>query len=180
MVSILVVLDQPLGRFRPSGYTPVRKVSILVVLDQPLGLCRSGHEHPSHIVSILVVLDQPLGQKRYFFITAQRYSFNPCCSGSASRTPSAIQPGVAALGFNPCCSGSASRTIHPATGELLEISFNPCCSGSASRTVCTEWTVLALLYVSILVVLDQPLGRSRHSVRCPGLMFQSLLFWISL
>jgi len=61
--------------------------------------------------------------------------------------------------FNPCCSGSASRTQNRSGYCLFPASFNPCCSGSASRTQ-SRLCIGSLKRVSILVVLDQPLGQT--------------------
>jgi len=135
-----------------------------------------------------------------------RRSFNPCCSGSASRTINSKTYNVVGYSFNPCCSGSASRTARRGSsrrrGSSVSIlvvldqplghsrrddgrrpchCFNPCCSGSASRTQGVSELSPRGLDVSILVVLDQPLGLDCVQKQLdPQIQFQSLLFWISL
>ena len=191
LVSILVVVDSARrhSRRRLRRWHPTL-VSILVVVDQPLRRILIG--------SILV--------SESARATSVRLSFNPCCRGSASsaillaeqrsmrdavsilvvvdqplrRLVTCVPDVLAMLSFNPCCRGSASsarmlgshgdsdrvsilvvvdQPLRPAADRRTGHGpgFNPCCRGSASSaTVMRRWTC------------------------CRGIVFQSLLSWISL
>ena len=84
-------------------------------------------------VSILVLVE--VAQEGFIWIhyQLQRYSFNPCSSGSGSgrlveHTTAYLKPG-----FNPCSSGSGSgRISEKVTVGASPTSFNPCSSGSGS------------------------------------------------
>jgi len=97
--------------------------------------------HLPERVSILVLLDLPLEPRSASSSKTPTSSFNPCFSGSASRTRRWVSvPEYEQMSFNPCFSGSASRTAKTAEEVFNTVSesFNPCFSGSASRT----WTVV--------------------------------------
>ena len=109
-------------------------------MDLPLGRPYYFVTVLHRIVSILVLMDLPLG---------------PCHYRSSTRTW---------ICFNPCFNGSASRTeIQLSTKYIETLSFNPCFNGSASRTRVQDYTGYAGFQVSILVLMDLPLGHADES-----------------
>ena len=130
-----------MDRFRRESRTSL--VSILVVLDQPLG-------HPLHLlpfllllVSILVVLDQPLGRQNPELTIQFLGGFNPCCSGSASRT---LLDSIHTYRYLVSILVVLDQPLGPRFG----------------------WRQIVYFHVSILVVLDQPLGQHLQMVCNPA------------
>ncbi|BAP54874.1 hypothetical protein THII_0577 [Thioploca ingrica] len=83
--------------------------------------------------------------------------------------------------FNPCCTGYSSRAKSPFENfPAPELGFNPCCTGYSSRAITSSGCTLDI-NVSILVVLD--IAQELSPMPCvlqPFMVFQSLLYWISL
>jgi len=60
--------------------------------------------------------------------------------------------------FNPCCHGSPARAPTTERGLTGTVGFNPCCHGSPARAVGPPPLSPPRQPVSILVVMDHPLG----------------------
>ena len=62
------------------------------------------------LVSILVLVELTLGLPTPYCTVKNKKGFNPCFSGTYSRTEMTLELCCAILCFNPCFSGTYSRT----------------------------------------------------------------------
>ena len=144
-------------------------------------------------VSILVLVDQSLGVLNFSGLPTERFSFNPCFSGSVSRSENEKRyqndGKVSILVLVDQSLGGFALAVLPATivvsilvlvdqslGAILTDiphihiwSFNPCFSGSVSRRIFLS-VILIHLLVSILVLVDQSLGECTRTTaqNCMG------------
>ncbi len=132
-VSILVVLDQPLRRGDEEPREQQEEFQSLLSWISLFDLCKFYIIILYFTVSILVVLDQPLRLSRALLPYRLVTSFNPCCPGSASSTQEPDHKPHDYHLFQSLLSWISLFDKHDAILKRLRD------------------------YVSILVVLDQPL-----------------------
>ena len=83
---------------------------------------------------------------------------NPYCSGRRSRTTAlSASKEKGALCLNPYCSGRRSRTSTTANNSNFVESLNPYCSGRRSRTFIINFIFNSLIFVLILIVVEEGL-----------------------